>query len=262
MQKNIFKTVPFHIDDLNSMKKYPKELFYIGNLDLLKRTKISIVGSRSPNQYSRYTIAQIANKLSQVGVCIVSGGAMGIDAIAHKNAGASNTIMVAGTGLDKRYPAVNKTLIQSIEEQGLVLSQFQAGVSSKKWNFPLRNELVVALGDVLVVAHADINSGTIRSVEYALKMGKPIYVLPHRIGDSDGTNKLLANGDAKAIYDIDEFVSLFGDICSNDTQDQFLQYCKNNPLYDDVVLKYGDKVFEYELLDKISIKDGKIYIKQ
>ena len=252
--------IDFHIDELNSMKKYPNDLYYIGNTNLLKKTKVSIVGSRTPNQYSRHIISQISSKLSQANICVVSGGAMGIDAIAHQNAGYDNTIMVAGTGLDKRYPAVNKNMIQKIEEQGLVLSQFEAGVPSNRWNFPLRNELVVALGDVLIVAYADTNSGTMRSVEYALKMGKEVYVLPHRIGNSDGTNKLLEQNKAKAIYDIDKFISLFGDITPNDTKDEFLEYCKTNPTYDEAVLKYASKVFEYELMGKINISNGLVHI--
>ena len=257
----MIKEIKFHIPELDSMKKYPKNLYYIGNTNLLQKTKVSIVGSRSPNQYARQYIHQISNKLSSAGICIVSGGAMGIDAIAHKGAGASNTIMVAGTGLDKRYPAVNRNMIQEIENDGLVISQFEAGVPSNRWNFPLRNEVVVALSDILIVAYADINSGTMRSVEYALKMGKEIYVLPHRIGESNGTNKLLANGIAKAIYDIDGFISKYKNSdCMNYNKDDFLEYCKGNPTYEETVNKYGTKVFEYELEGKIEITNGSIYV--
>ena len=86
------------------------------------------------------------------------------------------------------------------------MSQFTKGSPSTKYNFVLRNELVVALGDILIVTYADLNSGSMRSVEYALKMGKEIYVLSHRIGESEATNNLLSEGKAKAIYDIDVFV--------------------------------------------------------
>jgi len=252
----MIKNIDFHINALDSMKKYPKDLFYIGNTDLLQKTKVSIVGSRSPNQYSRNIISQISSKLSQAGICIVSGGAMGIDAIAHQNAGASNTIMVAGTGLDKRYPIINKNMIQEIENKGLVLSQFEVGVPSNRYNFPIRNELVVSLGDILIVAFADISSGTMRSVEYAIKMKKDIYVLPHRIGESDGTNKLLKEGTAKAIYDIDEFIGLFGNIKEENNKDEFLEYCKTNPTYEEAVSKYASKVFEYELGGRIQVING------
>jgi DNA processing protein len=255
------KEINFHIPELDSMKKYPKNLYYIGNTNLLKKIKISIVGSRSPNQYARQCIHQISNKLSNAGICIVSGGAIGIDAIAHKAACANNTIMVAGTGLDKRYPSANRNMIQEIENDGLVISQFEAGVPSNRWNFPLRNEIVVALSDILIVAYADINSGTMRSVEYAVKMGKEIYVLPHRIGESNGTNKLLEDGIAKAIYNIDRFISNFEDSNSiNHKEDNFLEYCKNNPTYEETVNKYGTKFFEYELDGKIEITNGIVYV--
>lgn len=255
----MIKTINFHISELDAMKKYPKEIFCIGNTELLKRPKISIVGSRKPNQYARQFSHEIASKLSQAGICIVSGGAIGVDAICHKAAGANNTIVVAGTGLDKRYPVINRNIIEEIERDGLVLSQFQAGVPSNKYNFPLRNELIVALGDILIVTYADIDSGTMRSVEYALKMGKEIYVLSHRIGESDGTNKLLGKGLAKAIYNVDEFISKFGDIKqSNIVKDEFLEYCKTNPTYDEAIAKFGAKVFEHELGGKIQVSLGKI----
>ncbi|MDD5405600.1 MAG: DNA-protecting protein DprA [Sulfurovaceae bacterium] len=249
-----------NIVEFNVMKKYPKEIFYKGNVELLKKPKISIVGSRNPNQYAQMMTHEIAYKLSCAGICIVSGGAVGIDTISHKAAGLYNTIMVAGTGLDKRYPSINRHLIQDIENYGLVLSQFQLGTQFNKYNFPIRNELVVALGNILIVTYADIDSGTMRSVEYAIKMKKDIYVLPHRIGESEGTNGLLKHGLAKAIYDIDEFIASIGvnNLCI-DPGDEFLKYCKTNPTFDDAVVKYGEKVFEYELDGKIKVNNGQIY---
>jgi len=256
------KKIDFHIPELNSMKKYPTSIYYIGNINLLKKKKISIVGSRHPNQYSQQIIHQISSRLSSDEICIVSGGAIGIDTIAHKGADAENTIMVAGTGLNKRYPIINTKMIKEIEEKGLVLSQFETGVPSNRWNFPLRNELIVALSDILIVAYADINSGTMRSVEYALKMEKKIYVLAHRIGESEGTNKLLEENKAEAIYDVEKFVSKFINTNINSTIiDDFLEYCKINPTYEKALQKYGNKVFEYELSGKILIINGRIFPK-
>lgn len=255
----MIKTIKFHIPELNSMKKYPEALYYKGNLELLDKPKVSIVGSRKPNQYAKHLIHQISAKLSSAGNVIVSGGALGIDTIAHKAAGLNNTIMVAGTGLDKRYPAINKHMIQEIETAGLVISQFESGIPSNRYNFPLRNELVVSLSDILIVAYADINSGTMRSVEYALNMGKEIYVLPHRLGESDGTNMLLQNNQAKAIYNLDEFINIFADDVSSNQNDPFLEYCQTNPIYDEAINKFEAKVFEYELEGKIVVKNGRVY---
>jgi len=257
----LIQNVGMHIQALDAMKKYPSALYYKGNLGLLEKVKISIVGSRKPNQYARELTHQLATKLSNAGICVVSGGALGVDAIAHKAAGSANTIMVAATGLDKRYPSINKNIIAGIEKEGLVLSQFKEGTPSQRYNFPLRNEVVVALGEVLVVSYADENSGTMRSVEYALKMGKKIFVLPHRIGESTATNKLLANKKAEAIYDLDAFVSQFAVKESRPIiEDEFLLYCQSGPSYEEALAKFASKVFEYELAGKINVKNGKIYL--
>lgn len=252
-----------HIKELERMKKYPKELFYDGDLELLKRPKISIVGSRRPLKYSKTQISNLASKLSSAGVCIVSGGAMGIDAVAHNGAGAANTISVLPCGIDIRYPSVNKNLLNDIAANGLLLSQFANGDKSRPYSFVLRNEVVVALGDVLVVGEADEGSGTMRSIEFALEMGKDIYVLSHRIDESNATNKLIQEGKAKVITDLDEFVySLYPDakrVCEQKS-DEFLEFCKTNPGYEDAVAKYPNRVFEAELSGDIVIKDGRVRV--
>lgn len=256
------KKIDFHIPELDSMKKYPQDLYYLGNLDLLSKKKIGVVGSRSTNQYARELTHRIVSQLAQGGNIIVSGGAIGIDSVAHKAATSSQTIMIAGTGLDKRYPAINKNMIADIEKDGLVLSQFAPSTPSYPRNFAIRNELIVALSDILIVSYADINSGTMRSVEYALKMGKKIYVLAHRIGESNGTNELLEKNKAEAIYDMGKFVSKFVDTnIENSISDIFLEYCKSNPTYDNAIAKYSEKVFEYELSGKILINNGRIFPK-
>lgn len=250
------------VPELSSMKSYPKELHYDGDLELLKRVKVSIVGTRKPTKYSRECVQKLSSSLAKHGLCIVSGGAMGIDATAHAGAGSANTIAVLPCGIDLRYPAVNKNLLNEIEKNGLLLSQFEAGFKATPWSFVVRNELVVALGEVLIVAEAEPDSGTMRSVEFALKMGKKIFVLPHRIAESGGTNRLLSEAKAEAIYDIDAFVAKF---CASKSlqeikKDPFIEFCKTNPTYDEAMAKFGAKVFEYELSGEIRIKNGKLQI--
>jgi len=253
--------IDFHINQLELMKKYPKDIFYIGNTALLQKRMISIVGTRKPNSYTKQYTHELAKALSSHDICIVSGAAMGVDAIAHNAAGTQNTIAVAGTGLDIRYPSVNKKLIEEIETNGLILSQFPAQTTSRRYNFPIRNELVVSLGEVLIVTQADENSGTMRSVEYALKMNKPIFVLAHRIGESLGTNKLLEDGLATAIYDINNFIENFvGFKKQIKHSDDFLEYCKSTPTYDEVMQQFPEKIFEYELSGKIKVENGLIFV--
>ncbi|MDQ7045543.1 MAG: DNA-processing protein DprA [Sulfurimonas sp.] len=252
------------LDALSCMKKYPASLFFSGNTELLQKVKISIVGTRRPSKYTREFTQKLASALGRRNICVVSGGAMGVDAIAHAGAGTQNTIAVLPCGIDIKYPSVNKNLLTSIEEKGLILSQFELGFKSRPWTFVTRNELVVALGEVLVVCEADLKSGSMRSVEYAFAMGKDIYVLPQRLGESFATNELLESGRAKAIYNIDSFVNLFADEQSdknNIIQDEFLEFCSTNPSYEMTLQKFPARVFEAELNSEIEILNGQIILK-
>ena len=247
--------------ELNSMKKQPQTLYASGNEDLLKAKKISIIGSRKTSKYARELTHKLASSLQKVGVCVVSGGAMGVDAVAHLGAGSHNTIAVLPCGINIKYPAVNKNLLADIEKNGLLLSQFEPDFRATPWSFVTRNELVVALGEVLVVAEAELGSGSMRSIEFALKMGKEIFVFPHRLGESSATNELLKNNQAKVIYDIDLFVSRFGKVVQTEKSgDKFLTFCQANPTYDEALKKFPDRVFEAELSGEIEVKNAKVYL--
>lgn len=254
-------TLPVTISELTSMKRYPEELYYRGNLELLHRPKISIVGTRRPNPYTRAVTHELARKLSQSGMVIVSGAAVGVDAIAHQGAGTDNTIAILPSGIDVRYPVVNAKLIEMIEMRGLTLSPFKPDFAAREWSFVVRNEIVVALGDVLIVTEADIGSGSMRSVEYAQQMGKPIYVIPHRLHESTGTRQLLGEGKATAIDDIDRFVARIsqrGVNAINDTP--FLALCRTNPTYEEVVSKFPEEIFEAELGGAIEVRNGRVSV--
>ncbi len=248
----------YRIPELEDMKKYPKELYYLGNLSLLKRRKISIVGTRRPSSYTKQYTQLLVQELVKRGIVLVSGAAMGVDAIVHLSAGYENSIAVVANGLDIRYPSVNRRLIESIEKEGLVLSQFPEGAKATPWSFVVRNELVVALGEVLIVTQADENSGSMRSVEFALRMGKEIYVLPHRLGESNGTNNLLKEGLAKPINDILQFANIFGVEPKNNhiEKDEFFYFCQTMPTLDEAVAKFSSRVYEAELEGLITIENG------
>ncbi|NEW59895.1 DNA-processing protein DprA [Sulfurovum sp. bin170] len=248
------------ISALEDMKKYPKELYSIGDRGLLKRAKVSMVGTRRPSNYTKQFTYTLAKALSSRGVCIVSGGAMGVDAISHNGAGVENTIAVVANSLDVRYPAVNRSLIEQIEQRGLMLSQFSPTFKATPWSFVVRNELVVALGSALIVTEADEGSGSMRSVEFALKMGREIFVLPHRLGESMGTNQLLAQGLAKPIYDIETFANSYGVVPKDDAieKDEFFYFCQTSPTFDEAIAKFSTRVYEAELEGLIAIENGLI----
>ncbi len=250
------RCVESKIAELEVMEKYPDRLFYKGRLELLKRPKVAIIGSRKCSQYAKRCAFQIANELAKRGVCIVSGAAMGIDAHAHRGAGAENTIAVMANGLDLRYPKINASLIESIEKEGLTLSRFEPGFKATRWSFPVRNEIITALGEAVIIAQADENSGSMRSAEHALRQGKKLYVLPHRLGESGGSNALAAEGKAEVIYDLHGFCDRFGKVAKN--ADEVLEFCKSAKPLEEVLQRFGEKIYEYELEGKVHIENAKV----
>lgn len=257
----MFYQASFEIPELKAMKHYPEVIYCHGNTDLLTRPKISIIGTRRPNPYTRAMTYELSKKLTLSGMVVVSGAALGVDGIAHQGAGEANTIAVLPSGIDIYYPAENRSLITSIAQSGLILSQFDIGFSARDWSFVVRNEVVVALGDALVVMEADEGSGSMRSVEFALEMGKPIYVLPHRLRESGATRRLLAEGKATAIDDIDLFVAHISQKAHNAKEDSpFIAFCRNGPTYDEALGKFPKEIFEAELNGTIEVRNGRVYV--
>ncbi|ADR33260.1 SMF family protein [Sulfuricurvum kujiense DSM 16994] len=250
-----------HIREFGKMKRYPESLYYKGLPSLLSRPKISMVGTRRPNAYTRSMTYELSKKLSVAGLVIVSGAAAGVDALAHEGAGTANTIAVLPCGIDHRYPASNGILIESIEKNGLIISPFEPDFLATPWSFVVRNEIVVALGEALIVTEADLSSGSMRSVEYAIAMEKPIYVLPHRLRESSATRQLVREGKASAIDDIDLFVARMSQKGKNSIEDTpFIAYCRTNPIYDEAVVKFPSEIFEAELSGTIEVRNGRVWV--
>jgi DNA processing protein len=197
---------------------------------------------------------RLAHGLAERGVVVVSGAAMGVDALAHTGA-FPRTIAVMANSLDISYPAVNKKLIGRIYEEGLALSEYAENTRATKYSFVIRNRIVVALGEALIITEADLNSGTMRSAEIAIELKKPIYVLAQRVGDSLATHKLVVDGHAKIISDIDLFLSAYGEVVQ---ADETLQFFQTSPSLKESLEKFGDQIYEWELEGKIVIKNLKV----
>ncbi|TLD84607.1 DNA-processing protein DprA [Helicobacter sp. MIT 11-5569] len=245
-----------------------KNLYYCGNLELLNTPKVTIVGTRNPNPYAQNFTQTLAQKLSKCGITTVSGGALGIDIIAHTNS-LPNTIMISPASLEIIYPANNAKIISEIYKQGLVLSQFTSPYKPRKFSFLERNNIVVSLGEIVIIPQADLKSGSMQSANYALSLHKKIFVPPHHIGQSQGTQHLAKNHQAEIIWDIDAFVDnlcarFYGDSKQTPNHsahnDAVLEFCKNNPFFEEAFLHFGEILFEYELEGKIRRNNGRIEI--
>lgn len=245
---------------LEKVKNLPSKLFYKGDLSLLKKRKIAIVGSRKMTIYTKNLILNLSSKLKNIDFCVVSGCALGCDAAAHKGA-FPNTIAVFGNGLDQIYPKTNEALINQIYNSSLALSQYEPNTPAKGYQFLERNRIVVGLSEALIVAQADLRSGSLQSARLANEMGIPVFVFPHRISESRGTNELLAKNKANLIDDIDKFVSKFGGEISKNSDDELINFVKSNSNFDEIYAKFGDKIYEYEFEGKIEILGTKVLVK-
>ncbi|MCX2717119.1 DNA-processing protein DprA [Helicobacter sp. MIT 21-1697] len=235
----------------------PQKLFYRGKNAAISTLlecehKIAIVGTRKPNPYTKSFVATLANKIAHNNGVVVSGGALGVDIIAHTHA-YPRTIMFSPASLEILYPKSNADMISKMMQECLVLSEYEKEYMPHKYSFLERNRLVIALSDKVIIPQADKQSGSMQSARIALELGKPLFVLPHRVGESEGTNALLASGEAQAIYDVNAFIeSIFGaQSIIRDEDDEILRFCANNPSFEEAYERFGAKIYEYELEGKI-----------
>lgn len=176
----------------------PPLLFVRGNPDLLALPQIAIVGSRNPSSLGEETAFNFAKTLCRHGFVITSGLALGIDAASHR--GALNaqgfTIAVAGTGLDRVYPARHKDLATEIVTTGAMISEFPPGTTAKANHFPRRNRIISGLCQGLLVVEAAKQSGSLITARMALEQNREVFAIPGSIHNplARGCNALIRNG--------------------------------------------------------------------
>lgn len=206
----------FYPQSLLHLYDPPKELYCRGRLELLKSyKKAAVVGSRKNSLYGKWAAENISGLLSENGVTVISGLAMGIDAIAHRSAldGDGGTIAVLGCGIDICYPAINRKLKEDIEQKGLVISEYPPNMKAQRWTFPRRNRIIAALSELVVVAEAGLGSGALITAEIAAEQSKKIMAVPGNINNphSIGANKLIYDGAIPviAVSDVLEVMGIY-----------------------------------------------------
>ena len=161
----------------------PVLLYAHGRVDLLRRPALAIVGTRNPTRRGTQDAEAFACSLSDAGLTVVSGLALGIDAAAHRGglAGAASTIAVVGTGLDRVYPARNRDLAHAIAERGVLVSEFPLGAPPVPANFPRRNRIISGLALGCLVVEAALQSGSLITARQALEQGREVFAIPGSI---------------------------------------------------------------------------------
>ena len=178
----------------------PPPLLYVkGNVGLLNRHLISIVGARRPTPYGNQIAVRLARDLGDRGLVIVSGAARGIDASAHKGALASAngaTIGVLGCGIDVVYPKENKKVFEEIEQRGALVSEFPLGTFPAPQNFPIRNRIIAGMSLGVVVVEGAQYSGSLITARLAMEFGREVYGVPGNATQpsSFGPNQLIKQG--------------------------------------------------------------------
>ncbi|MEI7621582.1 MAG: DNA-processing protein DprA [Candidatus Moraniibacteriota bacterium] len=186
---------------LKQISAPPYLLYAKGNLECLKMPMISIVGSRKFTAYGRQMTTNFAKELVHAGFCVVSGLALGIDAIAHDGAldAGGKTIAVLGDSLDdiNIYPRNNFGLAQEIiAKGGLLLSEFPVPTPAMVGNFPMRNRIVAGLSYGTLITEAAEKSGSLITANLALEFNREVFAVPGNISSpqSEGTNNLIKKG--------------------------------------------------------------------
>lgn len=187
-------------ESLAQIDNPPIIFFAEGNISLLQRNKLAIVGTRHPTNYGIDNALGFAETLVKHNLTIVSGLAAGIDRYAHEGAlrcvDGGSTIAVIGTGIDVVYPASNRKLFEQIRKDGLIISEFPLGTPPVNNNFPRRNRIIVGLSKACLVVESAIDGGSMISANFALEMGRDVLTIPGSVHNpmARGCHKLIKMG--------------------------------------------------------------------
>lgn len=197
---------------IDSIASKPKILYFVGRLPTDRAPVVAIVGTRKPTSYGKEVTFNLAYKLAQKGVVIVSGLAFGIDAVAHKAAlqAGGTTVAVLANGLDSIYPATHRKLAEDIVKSGgALVSEYPPGTLARDFQFLARNRIVSGLSNAVIVTEAASRSGTLATVAHALDQNREVFAVPGAITSplSAGPNRLIQQG-AYPVTNVDDILQV------------------------------------------------------
>ena len=222
---------------LRAIAEPPTVLYCLGKIPSAgKRPFVGVVGTRSVDAYGERVTYKLSFELAAAGAIVVSGlasGADGIAAAAALDAG-TPTIAVLGCGIDRVYPRHHTRLFSEVAEFGAILTEFAPGTPPNSWNFPVRNRIISALSEAVVVTEGDEESGALITARYALLQGKALFAVPGDVdrAESVGCNLLLRAGANIALSAEDilaHFRFLYRDAVGLSVPDEAMQYSGFTP---------------------------------
>jgi DNA processing protein len=188
-----------YLQIISTIANKPKALYYIGKLPEKRQPTVAIVGTRKPTSYGREVAHTLAYELAREGIVVVSGLALGIDAIAHKGAleAGGTTIAILANSVDSIYPRSHKDLAQQIVTSGgAIMSEYKPPTEARGYQFLARNRIVSGISDAVIVVEAARRSGTLNTAAHALEQGRELFAVPGNITSplSSGCNNLIKQG--------------------------------------------------------------------
>ncbi len=197
-------------DKLRYTDDAPMLLYCKGDLSLLNKDCLSIVGTRMPSNYGRFVTEKFAGALAMAGLVVVSGLAYGVDSISHRKTleVGGKTIAVLGGGFNHIYPEANTNLANEIAEKGLLVSEYPPFAKPTKYTFPLRNRIIAGLSLGTLITEAGKKSGTIHTKEYALDYGRDVFAVPGNINSlkSELPNSLIRSAQADCVLEPEDIL--------------------------------------------------------
>jgi DNA processing protein len=187
------------LSPLTALHKVPSFIYYRGKLPEKRVPSVAIVGTRKPTHYGQEVTAKLAGDLARKGIIIISGLALGTDAIAHRaclDAGGT-TLAVMANSVDQIYPRTNYELGEMIVQRGgALISEYEPPIGPRDFQFLERNRIVSGLSDAVLIIEAAARSGTLSTAAHALEQGREVFVVPGNITSpmSTGCNNLLKQG--------------------------------------------------------------------
>lgn len=243
----IYKDSLEYPNQLKEIKNAPEFLYTMGDISLLKEKAIAVVGSRNMSEYGKNITKKIVKELTQAGICIVSGMAVGIDSVAHNTCleNGGKTIAVLGSGLNKVFPKENIGLFKKIiNNGGCVVSEYPENQIAQKQFFAVRNRIISGLSLATLVIEATYRSGTSITAQFALKQGRKLLCIPNSIGNKNsvGILNLIKKG-AKVVTNAEEILQEIGMRNSNNKEEkEFLQKVNNIKCLEGLLLKDENKI--------------------
>lgn len=232
---------------LRSLKDPPAVLYYTGKLpDPNKRLCIATVGTRKMSEYGMRSAYKIAYEIAAAGAVVVSGMALGIDAVCASAAieAKGSTVAVLGCGIDVVYPKQHEKLSMAIRNHGAIITEYPPSTEPRGFHFPIRNRIISGLSQGTVVIDADLQSGSMITAKTAILQGRDIYAVPCNIdSEKSGTNELIRDG-AQAV------------VCGNDVIKNYTYAFKDT--LDMQRLKNAEQRSEFDpaVLEGLSVRAG------